>query len=40
MGTVINPQMRQVIRCDILESGTKVFSHDNTMTSLLGRMVD
>ena len=38
MGTVINPLLRQVIRLDILESGTKVFSHDNTMTNLLTRM--
>ena len=38
MGRIINPLLRQVVRCDVLESGTKVFSHDNTMTNLLNRV--
>jgi len=38
MGVIINPLLRQVVRCDILESGTKVFTHDNTMTNLFTRM--
>ena len=37
MGSLINPLLRQVFRFDVLESGTKVFSHDPTMTNLLTR---
>ena len=38
MGKLVDPCLRQVFRMDVLESGTKVFSHDNTMTGLLTRM--
>ena len=38
MGKVVNPSLRQVFRVDVLESGTRVFSHDSTMTGLLNRL--
>lgn len=38
MGSIINPLLRQVFHVDILESGTKVLTHDNTMTNLLTRV--
>ena len=38
LGRVIDPSLRQVFHMDVLESGTRVFSHDSTMTGLLMRM--
>lgn len=39
MGTAIHPSLLfGVVRCDITESGIKVFYKDQTMTNLLQRV--
>jgi len=38
LGRVKDPSLRQVFHMDILESGTRVFSHDSTMSNLLCRV--